>query len=222
MTNVRSSLPVALFLLMLLASLPASAQPADPAPDEQEPVPAAPPAPPPDPVAPEPPAPPTSPPVPEVAPSPQPEMSEGRMLVSLYNAGFQWGVSPGVVFSDGKAGFTMGLNFGYGFDTGPVILVPGVRLVGYFTERNAYIGMPIFRVVLPIDRFAPFIQGGVGVGHLEGELDIVSKTSAALMGGGGLMVHFRPVAFGVEASYQTITGTSFKGFGIGPILAIGF
>ena len=155
-------------------------------------------------------------------PADEPEMSEGRMLVSLYNSGFQWGISPGVVFSRGKAGFAIGLRFGYGFDTGPVILVPGVRLSGYFVDPNVYLGMPTFKVVLPIDRFAPFVEGGAGVGHVAGANSTPSETGAALMGGGGFMIHFTRIAFGAEASYQVITGTPFKGFGVGPILALGF
>lgn len=149
-------------------------------------------------------------------------MSEGRMLVSLYNSGFQWGIAPGVVFSRGKAGFALGLRFGYGFDTGPVILVPGIRLAGYFIDPNVYLGMPTFKLVLPIDRFAPFVEGGAGVGHVAGANDTPAETGAALMGGGGFMIHFTRVAFGAEASYQVITGTPFKGFGVGPILALGF
>lgn len=154
-------------------------------------------------------------------PREQAAMSEGRMLVSLYNSGFQWGISPGVVFSRGKAGFAVGLRFGYGFDTGPVILVPGVRLSGYFIDPNVYLGMPMLKLVLPIDRFAPFVEAGAGVGHVAGG-SASSETGAALMGGGGFMIHFTRIALGAEASYQVITGTPFKGFGVGPILAIGF
>ena len=149
-------------------------------------------------------------------------MSEGRALVSAYNSGFQWGIAPGVVFSRGKAGFTVGLRLGYGFDTGPVILVPGVRLSGYFIDPNVYLGMPTFKLVIPIDRFAPFVEGGAGAGHVSADGATDAKTGMALMGGGGFMIHFTRVAFGAEASYQVITGTGFKGFGVGPILAIGF
>ena len=151
-----------------------------------------------------------------------PAMSEGRMLVSLYNSGFQWGIAPGVVFSRGKAGFALGLRFGYGFDLDSVIVVPGVRLSGYFVDPNVYLGMPTLKLVLPIDRFAPFVEGGAGVGHVAGANTSPAETGAALMGGGGFMIHFTRVAFGAEASYQVITGTPFKGFGVGPILAIGF
>jgi hypothetical protein len=141
------------------------------------------------------------------------------MLVSLYNSGFQWGISPGVVFANGKAGFFLGLRLGYGFDVGSVILVPGIRVAGYFTDPNVYVGMPTFKIVFPIDRFAPFIEGGAGPGHVAAD---PGKTGAAVMGGGGFMIHFTRIAFGAEASYQVITGTNFKGLSVGPILAFGF
>lgn len=144
--------------------------------------------------------------------------SEGRLLVSLYNSGFQWGIAPGVIVSRGNVGFALGLRLGYGFDIGSVILVPGARVAAYFVDPNVYLGMPTFKVVLPIDRFAPFVEGGVGIGHV----DDPAKTGTALMAGGGFMIHFPRFAFGAEASYQAIAGTGFKGFGVGPILAFGF
>ena len=198
--------------------LPADAPPDVPAEPTPEPPPPAPPSPPEIAIAP----PPETAPVtlrPEDIPEP---MSEGRMLVSLYNSGFQWGIAPGVVFSRGKAGFAVGLRFGYGFDLPSVSVDPGVRFAGYFIDPNVYLGMPTFKIVLPIDRFAPFIEGGAGAGHVAGDAAAGSATGAALMGGGGFMIHFRPIAIGVEASYQVITGTRFRGFGVGPILALGF
>lgn len=156
--------------------------------------------------------------------APRPIMSEGRTLVSLYNAGFQWGVSPGVVFHDGDAGFYLGLRLGYGLDLDTIIVVPGVRLAGYFLDPNVYVGMPVLKVVLPIGRFAPFVEGGVGYGHVDADdaSQIGSQDGLALLGGGGFMIHFPRIAFGAEAQYQVVTGTGFKGVGVGPILAIGF
>ena len=155
---------------------------------------------------------------------PRPVMSEGRTLVSLYNAGFQWGVSPGVVFHDGDAGFYLGLRLGYGFDLDTIIVVPGVRLAGYFLDPNVYVGMPVLKVVLPFGRFAPFVEGGVGYGHVSADdtNQVGSQNGLALLGGGGFMIHFPRIAFGAEAQYQVVTGTGFKGVGVGPILAIGF
>lgn len=160
-------------------------------------------------------------PYPYAPPAPEEEEeSEGRRLVSAYNSGFHWGLSPGVVFVNGNAGFALSVGFGYGIDTKSVILVPGIALSGYFTNPNVYVAMPNFRVVLPIGAFAPFVEGGVGVGHIASS---PSQSGAALMGGGGFMYHFSGrLALGAQASYQTITGTEFRGFGVGPIIAIGF
>ena len=79
------------------------------------------------------------------------------------------------------------------------------------------------KLVLPIDRFAPFLEAGAGVGYVSSSNDVGAKTGVALLGGGGFMVHFSmKFGLGVEANYQAITGTDFKGFGIGPILALAF
>ena len=195
--------------------------PASPAPTATLPPPAPPPLPSPSPPAEPPPVQPvfTAPaPPPEPQPEPEPEMSEGRRIVSMYNSGFQWGLSPGIAFSGGKAGFLLGARVGYGFDTGKVILIPGVQLSGYFLDPTVLVGMPVFRVVVPIDRFAPFVEGGVGVGSVTSV-----KTGLALNVGGGFMIHFtRSFGLGAEVSYQTITGTTFKGIGIGPVIAFAF
>ena len=124
--------------------------------------------------------------------------------------------------SSGEAGFALGLSFGYGIDFDSVILVPGVHLTALFTDPNVYYGMPVVKLLIPIDRFAPFIEGGGGVGFVDGSNGADGKTGAAIMGGGGFEVYFRHFAIGAEANYTTITGTSFHGIGIGPILAIGF
>lgn len=155
-------------------------------------------------------------------------MSEGRRIVVAYNTGFQWGLSPGVVFSGGKTSFFLGLRFGYGVDTGKVIVVPGLRVAGYFTDPNVYVGMPMLKLIYPIDRFAPFIEGGAGLGYvsrydIDSRHSVDAKTGFALLVGGGFMIHFNwKFGLGVEANYQTITGTGFDGFGIGPILALSF
>ena len=89
--------------------------------------------------------------------------------------------------------------------------------MGSAMRKRCSVGMPIVKVAFPIDRFEPFVEGGAGVGHVTDP----SKSGVALMGGGGFMIHFRPIAFGAAVSYQAITGTGFNGIGIGPILAIG-
>jgi hypothetical protein len=163
---------------------------------------------------------------PEPAPRPrdeEPEMSEGRRIVTIWNTGFQWGIAPGVIISGGEASFALGLRFGWGFDTGTFILVPGLRLVGYFSTPGVYMGMPIMKVVLPIDRFAPFLEAGAGMGYVSKGDTSGAQTGLAVLGGGGFMIHFTwKFGLGVEANYQVITGTEFKGFGVGPIIALAF
>jgi hypothetical protein len=228
----------AALLLAFARHAGAQAEPAEPPPLPPSTDPLAEPPAPPAPNAP----PPEAPPIEESAPGepryqaralpdpreePEP-MSEGRRIVVAWNTGFQWGLSPGVVFSNDKASFFLGLRFGYGFDTGKVIVVPGVRLAGYFTDPNVYLGMPVMKLVYPIDRFAPFIEGGAGVGYVEGytlgnRTSVDAATGFALLIGGGFMMHFTArFGLGVEGTYQTITGTGFDGFGIGPILALAF
>ncbi len=156
-------------------------------------------------------------------------MSEGRRIVVAYNAGFHWAIAPGIVFAD-KAAFALSLRFGYGIDTGSVVVAPGLQASAYFTDPNVFTGVPLVRLVYPIDRFAPFAEGGAGFGHVASAstssgntTTTESKDGLAVLVGTGFMFHFS-VAFGlgVEGSYQLITGTDFKGWGIGPVLAIGF
>lgn len=166
-------------------------------------------------------------PVPQVAEDAPEPMSEGRRIVVAYNTGFQWGLSPGVIIGNDKTSFFLGLRLGYGFDTGKVIIVPGVRLTGYFTDPNIYVGMPVAKLIYPIDRFAPFVEGGAGYGYISsfsvGKTEVPAETGLALFAGAGFMVHFSwKFGLGVEGTYQTITGTGFDGFGVGPILALGF
>jgi Outer membrane protein beta-barrel domain len=150
-------------------------------------------------------------------------MSEGRQLVSDFNSGFHWGLGPGVVFSNSKVGFEISASVGYGFDTGSVIVVPGLTLKAYFLDPNVYMGLPNVRLVFPIDRFAPFIEGGIGLGYVDSGGGASGQTGLALETGAGFMVHFsRSFALGAEVNYQAITSTSFSAVGVGPILAFAF
>ena len=101
--------------------------------------------------------------------------------------------------------------------------MPGLRLAGYFSSRAVYLGMPIMKVVLPIDRFAPFFEAVAGVGYIGTGDGTPSQTGVAVLGGGSFMIHFTwKFGLGVEANYQAITGTEFRGFGVGPIVALAF
>jgi hypothetical protein len=167
-----------------------------------------------------------APPASEAAAAPAPEaapMSEGRQIVVAYNTGFQWGLSPGVVFSKGQTSFYVGARVGYGFDMGAVLLVPGVHLAGTFSDPSAYLGAPALKVVFPIDSFAPFVEAGAGVGHVDSKGSASAQTGLALLAVAGFMQHFsRSFGLGVEASYQVIAGTGWSAFGLGPIVALAF
>lgn len=145
----------------------------------------------------------------------------GRDIVVAYNTGFQWNIAPGIFFpSGGDPAFALSGMVGYGFDTGSVIVVPGVSAAAYFpTGTRILMALADTRVVLPIGHFAPFVRGGIGPGHITDP----SHTGLALRGGGGFMVHFSMnFGLGVEALYQTITGTGFQGLMIGPVIALAF
>lgn len=152
-----------------------------------------------------------------------PPMSEGRRIVVAYNSGLHWSIAPGIVFASDKAAFSLGLRFGYGIDTGSVIFVPGLLGAGYFTDPSVFTGVPLLRLVYPIDRFAPFVEGGAGVGHIAAKNGVNPQDGLAVLAGAGFMIHFSPAfGLGIEGSWQAITGTDFHAFGVGPVLAIGF
>lgn len=184
-----------------------------------------------EPAAPATPAAPTSAPTPEPnAPSEQTARTEpvpeegpsGRDIVAAYNAGFHWGFSPGVFIpsNGGKGGFTLSADFRYGFDTGPVIVAPGVRLAGFFPSGSTVMmGLGLVRVTLPIGHFAPFVRGGLGPGHISDP----SYTGVVYHLGAGAMVHFSErFGLGVDAAYDKFAGTNFSVFSIGPSLLIAF
>ncbi len=138
------------------------------------------------------------------------------------NRGLQWGIGPVLLVppDGGPLGGGLDLDIRYGFGADPVVIGPGARFAGYLLSGEYVVfGMPTLRVTLPVGPLAPFVVGGVGPGYTSAE----EKSGAALMGGGGLMIHLgRFFGVGAEATYQTITGTDFKTFTIGPSLLIGF
>jgi hypothetical protein len=151
--------------------------------------------------------------------APAPKIDRQRAAVAPYYSGFHVGIDPGVVFGNGKTAFALALRLEYGIDTGTLIIAPGVALGAYFLDPNVYVGMPTAKLVLPIGWFVPFIEGGAGVG----EVTDPSQTGLALLGAGGFMIHASPnVALGIEAGYETILGTDFGVFSLGPVLAFSF
>lgn len=137
------------------------------------------------------------------------------------NRGFQLGIGPILLVprSGGPLGGGLIVDGRYGIEAGPLIVGPGGRAAGYAISGR-FIGtlMPTLRITLPVGPLAPFLLGGVGGGMLTNPSD----QGVALLGGGGLMIHFgRVLAIGAEVTYQTITGTDFTNLAIGPAIAIG-
>jgi hypothetical protein len=143
----------------------------------------------------------------------------GRELVARRYTGLRWSIGPGAVFRSGKAGFSLAGRLEYGVDTGSVIVMPGLSLAGYFLDPNVYVGMPTVELVLPLGPFAPFVEGGAGVGAVTQP----SQTSLAVLGGGGFVLHPTPsFMLGLEVGYETIVGTDFRVIILGPIFAFSF
>jgi hypothetical protein len=138
------------------------------------------------------------------------------------NRGFKLGIGPTLLMpmrAGGPYGGGLNLEGRYGIKAGPTVVAPGGLLAGYFiSSRFIGIAMPTFRITLPIGPLAPYAVGGVGGGWISNP----SEGGLALLGGGGLMIHFgRIFALGAEITYQTISGTDFGGLAIGPAIAFG-
>jgi hypothetical protein len=148
--------------------------------------------------------------------------SDGDSAAMAANKGLSFGFGPVVLLPSrdgGPYGGGLDLEARYGFKAGPTVIAPGGRLAGYvMSSRFVGIAMPTIRWVLPVGPLAPFVVGGVGPGWISNP----SEGGLALLGGGGLMVHFgRIFAIGAEASYQTITGTELSTVVVGPSFRIG-
>src|SRR5688500_5197640 len=57
-----------------------------------------------------------------------------RDIVVAYNTGLRFAIAPGVFIptNGGRVGFSIAGEVRYGFELGPLILAPGVRLAAYF------------------------------------------------------------------------------------------
>jgi hypothetical protein len=152
------------------------------------------------------------------------EISEPRArdVVVAYNTGLHFSIAPGVFIpvNGGRVGFSIAGEVRYGFELGPLILAPGVRLAAYFPEDvNIFAGLGTLRLTFPLGAFAPFVVGGGGPGYVSSP----SHTGVAYLGGGGFMVHIGThFGIGAEATYQAITGTRFSALFVGPLLLLAF
>jgi hypothetical protein len=144
-------------------------------------------------------------------------------LVRRYSVGPRFTVAPGVFIpSRGSAGFSLGLEGGYGFDLGPVIITPGLGLQGdWGSDWTVYSGLATGRLTVPLGSFGPYVEAGLGYGHVSAPLGY-SAGGLAVRGGAGFIYFFSPqFALGVNVRYDTIVNTDFKGWTIGPTLLIG-
>jgi len=144
-------------------------------------------------------------------------------LVRRYSVGPRFTVAPGVFIpSRGSAGFSLGLEGGYGFDLGPVIITPGLGLQGdWGSDWTVYSGLATGRLTVPLGSFGPYVEAGLGYGHVSAPLGY-SAGGLAVRGGAGFIYFFSPqFALGINVRYDTIVNTDFKGWTIGPTLLIG-
>lgn len=161
-------------------------------------------------------------PAPTYAPAPAPPPEPG--LVRRYAVGPRLIIAPGVFIpSSGNAGFTLGVVGGYGFDLGPVILTPGLMAQGsWSSDWTVYTGLGGARLTLPLGNFGPYVEAGLGYGHVDGPFGY-SAGGLALRGGAGFILFFTPsFALGVSVVYDTIVDTGFKSWAFAPILLIAF
>lgn len=152
-------------------------------------------------------------------PAAEPEKESVAMSA---NRGLKIGFAPVLVFpmrNDGPYGGGLELQGRYGIKAGPTVIAPGGQVGGYLiSARGIGIAMPTLRWTLPVGPLAPYALGGVGVGGLTNP----GESGLALMGGGGLMIHFgRVVAIGAELTYRTITNTGYSGIALGPVISFG-
>lgn len=145
-----------------------------------------------------------------------------REVVVAYNTGLRAAIEPGILLPSGggRVGFSLAADVRYGFELGPTIVAPGVRITGYFpSDAFGLTALATTRLTVPVGLFGPFIVGGLGPGHLSEP----SHTGLAWLGGGGLMIHIgASFGIGAQAYYQGITGSGFRSLSLGPTLLLSF
>jgi hypothetical protein len=145
------------------------------------------------------------------------------------NKGFHLAGGPLLVVptSGRPVGIGADLELRYGIGVDPIILAPAVRLGGYFASGHlAFMATPMARLTIPAGPVAPYLTGGAGLGlylnSVDEGADRVEATGLAVIGGGGVMVHFGSVvAVGAEVTYQTITSSGFDAVVVGPAVVLG-
>jgi len=157
-------------------------------------------------------------PAPQYAPPPEPSP------VRRYAVGPRFTIAPGVFIpSSGSAGFALGVEGGYGFDLGPVILTPNLAFQGdWSSDWNVYTGLAGVRATFPLGNFGPFIEGALGYGHVGGPFQY-SSGGLAVRGGAGFIAFFgQSFGLGLLVRYDAIIDTPFKGWTIAPTILLTF
>jgi len=145
-------------------------------------------------------------------------------LVRQYAVGKRFAIIPGVFIpSSGSAGFSLGLEFSYGIDLGPVIVAPGLSLQGNWGGSvTAYSGLANVRVTLPLGSFGPFVEGGLGYGHVSADPNY-SSGNLAWRAGAGFIFFFSPhFAIGIDVRYDEVIDTPYKGWTFAPLILLAF
>ncbi len=142
-----------------------------------------------------------------------------RDLVVANNVGMRFFLAPGYFIGrHGMDGIAVHTSGAYGFDTGSVILQPGINFDVYLMEATVYAVVPNLRVMLPIGRFAPFVAAGAGPGFVIDP----SAQDVALLGEAGAMYYTSNMGFGLVLGYERILNTDFAVWTISPALAASF
>lgn len=146
------------------------------------------------------------------------EQSVRDNIVRRNNRGLKLSLSPGVMIpvDGGPAAFSIGLQTTYGFDLPVVMLLPGLEGEYVTSTEGMILAMGTLRVVFPLGFFGPYLQGGIGYGHLGGT---PSTDALALSVGAGFMLYLSRLSLGVTAGYHTLVGTGSSWISIGPVLA---
>jgi len=143
-------------------------------------------------------------------------------IIARYNTGLRYSLAPGlfIPLNGERVGFSITGDARYGFDFGPAIVAPGLRLAGYFPSGVTILSALVTaRVTVPIGRVGPYVLGGVGPGWVSEP----SEAGLAYMLGGGVHAFLgQSFALGAEVTYQSITGTAFESLFFGPSILLGF
>lgn len=120
----------------------------------------------------------------------------------------------------GRLGIPLTGELRYGFDLGPVIVAPSVRIASLFVPGAVGLaGLAGLRLTLPFTALAVYVAGGLGPGYRSAP----EQVGLAYQVGSGLTVPLSErLSVGIEASYFQIPSSQFRRLSFGPSLSLGF